>query len=155
MQAIIPKHLVLDPKRMQDAVSHAMDKTAIRVQDMFEETTSTWEHSVKFAISTVDWNERTISTDDTIYGYVNFGTEPHLIAPRTARTLRFATGYKAKTSAGSLSSGSGGAKGPIVYLRGVVRHPGTKPRKFDKQIAKLFESRLAEAIRDEFDSILP
>jgi hypothetical protein len=155
MVAIVPKHLVADPKRMHAAVERAMDKTAIRVQDMFEETTATWEHTVKFAISAPDWNERTVSTDDTIYGYVNFGTAPHLIAPRAARMLRFATGYRAKTQAGSIGSTSGGANGPIVYLRGVVRHPGTKARKFDKQIAKLFESRLAEAVRDEFAKELP
>lgn len=155
MKAIIPKELAFEPKRQKAAVSRAMDSTAIRVQSMFDDTTSTWNHDVKFAISVVDWNERTITTDDQVYGYVNNGTGPHLIAPRNARMLRFATGYRAKTQPGTIGSGSGGANGPVVYLKGVVRHPGTKARKFDKQIAKLFGPRLAEAIRNEFAKELP
>lgn len=41
-------------------------------------------------------------------GYVEFGTEPHDIRPKTAKALRFKVG------------------GRVVYAR-VVHHPGTKP----------------------------
>lgn len=139
---------------MQDAVNRAMDKVAIRVQSMLEDTTSTWKHEVRFAISAPSWDKREISTNDEVYGYVNFGTRPHLIGPRNARYLRFASNYTAKTRPGVIGSGPGGPSGSMVFFRGVVMHPGTKPRKFTKEIAKLFSSRLAEAIHVEFQTLL-
>lgn len=53
----------------------------------------------------------TIGSDVEYAGFVNDGTRPHIIRPKTAQALRFRIG------------------GRIVYAK-LVHHPGTRPRPF-------------------------
>lgn len=82
-----------------------------------------------------------ISTNDAIYRYVDEGTRPHIIAPRKpGGVLVFRTGYTSKTLPRLITSRTGGATGPTVFAR-VVRHPGTKARKFTETIMQRWQNR--------------
>ena len=112
------------------------DKLANEALRLFRGTTRTWKHAVDFQADTdVGGGGVTVlvGTDDFIYGIVNDGSAPHTITARNAKVLAFQSGYRAKTTPGSLQSRSGGASGPMVYAK-TVRHPGTRARKFTEQI---------------------
>jgi len=72
-----------------------------------------------------------------IYGYVDRGTKPHIIAAKNAPFLSFRTGYSPKTLANPARTVSGGgtSSGPRVYAK-VVHHPGSEAREFSKVIAE-------------------
>lgn len=53
----------------------------------------------------------TIGSNNKIAFWHHEGTKPHIITPKSAKTLRF------------------NSRGKIVYAK-VVRHPGTKPNKY-------------------------
>lgn len=142
---IIPKTMGAKFKRAPDAVTKGMDDAAEAVKADFEKTTQGWEHSVTFTIQK-QGTDRTITTDDEIWGYVDKGTPRHVIVAKKARVLRFATGGRAKTQPGRITSGSG-AKGGAVVFRPRVNHPGTKARLFTQQIAKLWRRGTAPFIR--------
>lgn len=55
--------------------------------------------------------------------YLEFGTRPHIIRPKTAKALRWASGGNA-TLAGRPRGGA-----PVQFAK-VVHHPGTKPYPF-------------------------
>lgn len=144
-RAIIPPKPTADPARHARAVQRTLDQVAQLALADFATTTATWSHGVAFAVSAPDEAERLIGTDNTTYGYVNSGTRAHTIRPR-GRRLRFPSSYKAKTRPGSLRSGRGGKGGAPVFAR-AVRHPGTKPRNFDVQIAARAQKQLTTKMR--------
>lgn len=120
----------LDPQAHRHALELAYKAAAKLALDDYAKTTATWDHGVSFTATTSgDGIGQIVGTDDRIYGYVDEGTRPHMIRPRKARRLKFATGYRAKTSPGVIGSRGGGASGPIAYAR-AVRHPGSAARNF-------------------------
>lgn len=124
----------LDPRKHKRAIETAQGFTATRAIQDYQSTTRTWKHKPSFRIAHKG-DSVTVGTDDEIYGYVDKGTRPHTIRPRRAKVLRFSSGYRAKTTPGSLGSGSGGATGGAVYRR-FVQHPGTKARRFTELVQK-------------------
>lgn len=110
--------------------------------------TETWEHQpvffeLKTAAAGGNLHSGTIriTTNDRIYKFVDEGTRPHIIAPRKAGgVLVFRTGYRAKTVPQYILSRAGGAFGPVRFAR-VVKHPGTKPRRFTQTITKRWQER--------------
>ena len=65
----------------------------------------------------------TIGSDVSYAAYVNDGTRPHTIRPRTAKALRFVVG------------------GRVVYAK-VVHHPGTRARPFlDRALREITSGR--------------
>lgn len=93
-----------------------------------------------------------VYTINEIYGYVNDGTDGHIVAPKNKPFLAFQPNYTAKTSPSRISARAGGAKGGYVYTRKGHYVKGIKAREFDKQIAKLrkesFENDMGEALDD-------
>lgn len=87
-----------------------------------------------------------VGTDDPIYRYVSGGTKPHPIRAKRARALHFRGVYRAKTTPGVIASQAGGASGPDVYAKSVM-HPGTKPRHFEKQIAKKWRPKFKKLVQ--------
>ena len=138
----------IKPARFKDkAFKAAMAKAAKRagkdIKKDFEATTKTWKHKVKFTVvSSVDPNvEVLVGTDDEIYGYVNYGTKPHLIFPKKpGGVLAFPSSYTAKTKPRVIGSTAGGPSGPIM-IRPYVEHPGTEAREFDKVIQQKWTPR--------------
>lgn len=137
----------LNARKHKQAIILARDITAVAVIQDFEQATRTWNHKPGFKI-TRDADSTSVGTDDEIFGYVDGGTRPHDIRPRGKR-LKFQGGFKAKTTPGSLRSGSGGSSGAFVFAK-VVHHPGTKARNFSKLVneraQKLLEKTTAQQL---------
>ena len=133
--------------------------TANDIELDFELTTATWEHQVDFEkLVDVDGPASVdifVGTDDEIYGYVNDGTEEHIIEPKGPYPLSFQSGYKAKTSPGKMTARTGGAFGPAVFAAWVL-HPGTEARNFDEEIQKVwkpkFKRRMEKAMKRASDA---
>jgi len=99
---------------------------------------SAWKHKPTFEVVRTP---QTVSVKATgpnakIFGYVDEGTRPHLIAPKRKRgVLTFKTGYQPKTRPNnSKFKGSGKATGGFRSAK-VVHHPGSKARHISRIIA--------------------
>lgn len=137
MRAIIPKNL-FDPAKIAAAVEAGLDEGAEGVSQDFDKTTRGWNGGVTFTTTKKPW-QRTVSTNDQRYGYVNFGTPAHTIVPRRGKFLVFFVGGKPKTTPKVIGS-SAGSKGTKKVFARRVRHPGTKAREFDTTIADKWNS---------------
>jgi hypothetical protein len=123
----IPKFTELD---LAYVANQALTEFAREVKDELDSTTETWKKPVKFIIRYDRANHSVrVFTNDEIYGYVNEGTAPHAIAPIGAKTLKFKSGYRAKTMPGRIKATSGGKFGDNIFATGVW-HPGIKGRHF-------------------------
>ena len=148
-KAIKPKKL--KDKALRITLINKARKVGNDMRKDFQATTQSWNHKVNFTVDVGTKGQGPavlVGTDDVIYGYVNDGTKAHIIRPVKAKALSFlGGGYTAKTSPGMIGSGSGGSSGAMVHAK-VVHHPGTKARKFDKVIAKKWQSRFKQEMQD-------
>ena len=138
-------------KALEKEIRDAQRTWMTKVVKEYQGTTKHWKHRVAFTgrmsergmVTTVE-----VGTDDEIYGYVDEGTKPHTIRPkRPGGVLAFPSVSAPKTKPGSLKSGAGKSGGPTVFTR-EVHHPGTKARKFSKQIKKKMEPVLEADIQN-------
>lgn len=114
----------------------ALDATAKVIAADYAATVSTWSNKPSPVIERPSDHERVIGIDEQRWLWVNEGTRPHRITPRSPRgKLRFREGYRAKTSRGSIRARQGGPTGGVVYSKG-VQHPGTQAREFDDAITR-------------------
>jgi hypothetical protein len=151
VKAIKPQRMRVDAIRLE--VLNALRAEGRDVKKEYEKTTKTWRRKPNFEIL-VDVTAKDASvlvgTDDKIYGYVDFGTRPHLIRARNAPRLAFQTGFDPKTRPGVIGSGPGRRFGPTVHPVAVM-HPGGKARKFSETIQKRrrkkFTRRMIKAIQ--------
>lgn len=144
--------LLADPGKLSRVIENALSAAALGVKADFGVTTQTWKHKPRFTVVRKT-GERVISTDDKIYQYVDMGTRAHVIRARGRKPLAFKTGFRAKSTPGKIGSTGGGASGPSVFAR-VVRHPGTKARRFSETIAKKWDRELPEITQRAIDSEL-
>lgn len=148
----------IKPTRLKvEAINDEIRKEADAVsKDMLldaELTTWTWDHDVKFdrVVEVMpDGVLIEVSTQDRIWRYVDEGTKAHIITPKMAKVLRFPGTYTAKTVPGVMTARAGGASGPDVFAK-VVRHPGTKPRNFSKELTKRWQPRSAKRLQQAID----
>lgn len=151
LKPIKPKGLAESFRKMPDAVNRGMDDAAEQVKKDLEQTTQGWQHQVVFTIEE-HGAERTVTTDDEIWGYVDRGTDPHVIVAH-GKALAFTVGGTPKTRPGILVSGPG-SKGSAVVVRPMVHHPGTKPRNFSKLMAERWRRAVAPYIRSAIEGAL-
>lgn len=81
------------------------------------------------------------------YGYIVHGTRARKIYPRNKKALSFQTGYTPSTRPGRITSRSYARYGKKI-ARAFVRHPGIKPRDFDKLIAKGYKPEFKKDIEN-------
>lgn len=149
IKVIKPSRLKVDAMRLQ--LLNDMRKVGTGMKKDFEKTTATWDHKVKFEqqISLAGGPQVEIFTTDEIYGFVDKGTEAHIILPKRKKALSFVWGgpgsYKAKTTPGIIGSSSGGPSGDLVAFKGVI-HPGNEPRNFSKEIQKEWTPKFKRAM---------
>lgn len=144
----------LNDQAMWYELQAAIVKVADEMEEDFDKTVETWEHSVKFEkLTDVSGTmSALVATDDEIYGYVDKGTRPHKIRPKKqGGRLRFQWAgpgsYHAKTTPNVIGSQSGGASGNMVAFP-EVNHPGTKARNFDQIIARKWQPRFKRRMED-------
>lgn len=125
-------------KTLQKDLLAAVDKTLNKGEKLFDRTQRTWDAKVVFYKNkaALDGKDITgaVGTDALKYLFVTRGTKPHKIRAKRAKSLAFASGYKAKTSKGFIGSKAGGSFGPTVFAP-EVNHPGTEARGFEEAIA--------------------
>jgi len=115
------------------------------IKEDYGRITKTWKHKPKFeALTSLTGPGPVlfIATDDEIYRFVNEGTPPHDIPTTGSTLLVFKSGYKSKSVPGMIGSRRGGGFGKTVFTTKrdkqgkPIKHPGTKPRNFEKVIKK-------------------
>lgn len=152
------KPMFTEPK-FRKAIDNALTQSAKAIRVDFLVTAQSWSHKPGFKVDKGDYY-RDIYTLDEIYSYVNYGTKPHIISSQFGpgfgpgpRRLVFQRDYQAKTRPDWLGSRGGGKSGPVVFAR-QVRHPGTSPRNFAKNIKKKWDAewprQLARALASAY-----
>ncbi len=150
MKLIIPKKLIADPAKLSRALTNTMNGVQKDIKIDFAVTTQTWKEQVDFMVSSPSTWTRRVSTDNTIYAFVNDGTRAHEIRPK-GRLLRFTTPFTAKTVPNQILSRSGGSGSTPAVAR-AVHHPGTKPRAFDKAIKDKWDRQFGTIMQRALDS---
>lgn len=150
MTVIVPKEIVFTPERMRRALKKGLDQTAQETRAVLQNLVDQWDHDVEFDVKAPKENERDIATEDDIYRFVDEGTKPHIIAPKNARMLRFTVGGSPRTAPNSLTVGPASRGGRPVFAR-KVRHPGSKARRFSRNVAKKAQKWLKQSLDDAFE----
>lgn len=150
IKVIIPKGLLADVAKLRRAVLNANRAAVQGARADFGVTVQTWAHGVSFQTEATELGGKVFTTDE-IYGYVNDGTPPHTITPKTASILRFAVGGSAKTAPKVIRSTAGSRGSQVVFAR-VVHHPGTEARQFDEVIWKKWDGQYAVLMQRAIDS---
>lgn len=140
------------PETLFKKQESAYRRIADQIRRDYQKTVSTWSKKPKFSVIKVKnaggGYQYEVSTDSTIYGYVDKGTEAHDIVPKPDNPtgkLWFKSPYKAKTQPNLLGSRAGGiAANARLYTATKVRHPGTQPRNFTKIIMERFRKKVVE-----------
>lgn len=137
LEAVKPAYLP-SSKEYVEVMQRAAHKSANASLRDLKATTRTWQHRVDFGVSVQETDQLysvTAGTDDTIYGYVDDGTRPHIIRPRRSRYLSFRVGGRSKTRPNVINSSSG-SQGQDWRRAYFVLHPGSGARNFTRIIAK-------------------
>jgi len=120
---------------LMDAVNQVIEL----VNDDWLSTVATWKNPPQFDIAKAHYEGpdiiATVSTDNEIMSYVNYGTVEHDIFPVTAKRLRFYSAFTPKTAVRVVGSTAGGSSGDPVFSAG-VHHPGSEARAFDEAIVE-------------------
>lgn len=137
-------------------IEREMLKTSYDVRKNFEAIVSDWRHKPRFEVIPKITRHRiqiTIKPTDTEFGWifdwVDYGTRPHRIMAKNVPYLKFRWPYFPRTSPRpgrfQISSG-GGTYGPNWATKRSVRHPGTEPRNFSKQLAEYWKKEARRRI---------
>lgn len=115
-----------------------------------------WKHKVRFEATIMVSNKGIwiyvypVGPNANLWIWTSGGTEPHTITPKGPYPLVFRTEYQPKTRPGYKYRGPGESVGPWVATY-AVKHPGTKPREFEKHINRFylpkFRRRVENALR--------
>lgn len=150
MKVIIPRKLLNTPGLVR-AIENALTGAAKNVKVDFDTTTQTWRTRPEFTIDR-EPGKRTVSTDDEIYGYVNDGTRPHIIAPKNGKVLAFGVPSSPKTAVRVIGSSKGSRGSTIVRTPKPVQHPGSDAREFDVTIKDKWDDKLAGILQRAIDA---
>jgi hypothetical protein len=150
-EVILPTEPLINVPEFERDLRASIDPVIGYAQGLFSKTTTTWSKRPVFDRVMAQISGGTlnagVATDDEIYFYVCRGTRPHTIRPRNrGGRLAVPSVHRAKTSPRKLTSYPGTRSGPIMRPK-VVRHPGSKARDFDVEIAERTQPRLDKAVQ--------
>jgi hypothetical protein len=151
MRSIKIRGDMIDTRKLRRAIDNALDGAAKAVKIDLSVTTQTWRNRPTFTIEK-DGDSRTVATDDEVYGYVDEGTEPHLIVAKSPnKPLTFGIGGRPKTAPKVIGSRPG-ARGSTIVRAQVVHHPGTTAREFTDTTKEKMDDRLPDLLQRAIDS---
>lgn len=134
---------------LKNAIIDAGNEISEGVAKDYSDVQATWNNAdepIEKKTSPYRW---TIEVKGKIFRYVDHGTRKRKIRAKRAKTLAFRTGYKRKSTRGSLTAKAGGPFGDVAFAK-EINHPGTQSRDFTRTIAfKWFETRRAASIADK------
>ena len=139
---------------MLNIINKANKRFANNEARSFRRTVANWENKPKFMVVSQNVGlgimDYKVFTTSKIYHWINDGTDPHLIVPVRAKSLRFQEGYVPKTKTDKIvSSGSGERVGDTIFSQGVTQ--SIKPRDFTGQIRKKAPDRWSKALNTELN----
>lgn len=149
MNVKVPKELI-NTSKLRRAIENALTGEAKAVKVDLDTTTRTWKHKPEFTIEKED-GRRTVATDDEVFGYVDEGTEPHIIVARNKPMLTFGVGGSPKTTPRVIGS-KAGTKGSTIVRKQSVHHPGTAAREFTETVKEKWDQRLPDVLQRAIDS---
>lgn len=147
VKAFLPKPF--KPEVYLQEIESMMRRMGKDIKGNFEQTTETWNKKPDFENETVAETDKittTVATENEIYGFVNDGTEEHLILPgiltgkSNKKALAFSSASSPKTTPGVIGSNPG-VIGKRDTVRQFVNHPGGKPRNFTGALKKRWQPR--------------
>lgn len=140
------------------ALESALDEVAEVNRKQFEKAVARWKNQPRFikrpapSPDRMSIKRQVLAQGDEhtlkVFGYVDKGTEPHMIAPKKpGGVLVFNVGYSAKTSPiANANIGTGTATGEKIFTRKPVHHPGSEGREFSGYFALEAQDALQGAI---------
>jgi hypothetical protein len=140
------------------AIDKQVRKQAVALAN---EIVDNWENKPKFVASlfverdSIALYVEPIGPNAKLWDWTSRGTKPHIIAAGTRlkggrkSKLLFKRNHTPKTTPGPTWGGSGKSSGPWVSKR-VVKHPGTKPRKFEEWIGKQIKADFRREVENAF-----
>ena len=136
-KAITPPEINPDIYKLE--MLKALDREIQIDKRMLQKTTTTWKSpkpvfKTKSKVTNKQAEAR-VWTEDERWNWTDQGTKPHYIAARRAKYLTFTVGGRPKTKVRTLGSGRG-SRGKTWRRTKVVRHPGTKARKWSQEVIK-------------------
>lgn len=152
MRVVVPKEL-FNTAKLKRAIENALTGEAKAVKVDLDTTTQTWKHRPAFTIDR-DEGRRVVATDDEVYGFVDEGTDAHLIVAKSpTKPLTFGIGGRPKTAPRVIGSRPG-AKGSTIVRAQVVHHPGTSAREFTDTVKEKWDRILPDQLQRAIDSEL-
>lgn len=154
VEAIVPRDLVVDVKKMDRAVNNALDGAALSAKVDFDVTTRTWRHRPGFLIKTPKYGIRDIYTLDKIYSYVSGGTRRHVIRAKKkgGRLAFFRSGFRPKSRHRYIGSNKGRRANKDFTMPEAVMHPGTKARELDEAVKDKWQKQLSKTLQRSIDA---
>lgn len=138
-------------KKIDTAVDKSLEQASKNGADFLNQAVKTWKNQPEFIYrpeqgvkDTVQYSIVALGSGKTlaIWGYVDKGTEPHMIFPVKAKALRFRPNYSARTApVAQADVGTGKSSGAYTYRQGVA-HPGNEARDFAAYAALEAEQNL-------------
>lgn len=106
---------------VEEIFERAALKASKPIAELYKATFATWEEKPGIEVKVTPKTVTIRLTGEKAFHWklIDGGTEPRDILPRPENTsgmLSFQVGWTAKTTAGSLSSGSGGKSGPYLHV---------------------------------------
>lgn len=156
IKSIRPKKLQVDGFRL--ALLNALRAEGTEHKRILSQTTAGWTgEKPKFeSLISLAGGDATVVTGPSgntkgvqKWQWLDEGTKPHVIRARRKPTLRFrAGGFRAKTSVGKFTSGSGRPASGPWRAPVSVRHPGTKARGWSALLTKQRRDPFRERVFD-------
>lgn len=123
---------------IQELLDKAMFDIAIRLQNELILTCPVDKGRLKNSIKVIPQGDGLLIWMVEEGKYVEFGTPPHIITPKSKKALRFEAGRTERLS--------GKKKGKTMVFAKKVRHPGTRPNPF---IRTAISTKLRNIIMEE------
>lgn len=145
--------IILNSRYVRFEIERKMrNKTGPEIRTEFRKTVNGWKEPPDFqpsyrnSTAEVSTTVRPVGKGTTKYGYVNNGTEPHLISARRAPVLRFKAFYQASTWPRVIRSQPSRRFGPWWIAKQVTQH--TEAREFDLVIAEEYADTFVNDMQD-------
>ena len=142
---------LIDVRKLDRAITNGKRAAAKAVKADFDTTTQTFKHRPTFTIED-QGDTTTIATDDEVYGFLDDGTDPHIITAKSPnKPLTFGVGGAPKTTPRVIGSRPG-VKGSTIVRAQSVNHPGTAARDFSGEIKKKWDQEFPDVMQRAIDS---
>ena len=156
IRSAIRRHMKQFDDDFKSALKKELEAPAKKLVTRYRRVVSNWSEKPVFSYR-ITINENTIrltvypkGTARDLFLWVDRGTKPHIITPKSGGFLWFRADYSAKTQPiARYGVGDGNSYGNLVKAQ-QVNHPGTKARKFSKKFGQDIKPDLREARDNAF-----